>query len=341
MSPKRSRYVFGGLFVLLGLTVLAYHLRRGAALGAAHQQINRLLEDSVFGTRAEQDAALGELGRTAELAIPYLMETLSKVDEGNFHRELRWLAVKSPSRFLQKLRPYLKQPDLPTWREYAAVRALGRIGPPASKSLPLLKRLSKAGGSFGITARAALMRVRKEGIEDALKELKDPSAPSWVTGAWLVGEFGSNSISAVPMLCSRLPHVNSEDASIVAEALGRIGGEAQLVVPALLARLRQPDTHPDEFFWALGQFEGASREAVPLLQQWLKENYSGAKSRSWAAALTIWKILPPNEAAELVPTTQLAHMLECNNSFGDLQTYYILKRADPRRAATRGLPIDR
>jgi HEAT repeat protein len=208
------------------------------------------------------------------------------------------------------------------WHEYAAVKALGEIGPQARSATSLLQRLSHP-EEFGIAAQAALMKIRGQAIEPNIKSLESLGPNDFRQAAQLLGEFGSKAAAVVPVLCERIQTGDGDDALVAVVALGCIHSCPTLSIPALTNCLNRGSAFTCNVLWALGQFEGEARSAVSAIRPYLKGDFTD--NRCWAAA-SIWKILPEVEASALVPVSEIRELSGYDETISGAQINYLLDR---------------
>ena len=214
------------LFVLAGLFGFDRAVHKTASVSSENVP-DRLLEAFTFGTQEERIEARNVLREKSANVVPCLMTFLRRCDESAAHRRLRMWIQNSQLRY-RYLGHWISAPPIHRWQEYAAVRALGEIGPPASSATPLLKRLSHP-QAFGIPAEAALMKIRRQSIEPNIKSLQNLGSPDRRHTAELLGEFGTNAAKAVRPLCEGIKEGDNDDALVAATALG---GDPRLSPPS-------------------------------------------------------------------------------------------------------------
>ena len=233
-SPVRARTLrtawVTAAFMILGVFVCLW--ARVPPVPQPDEQTEFLLDALFCGTRDDQAQARESLRSRSSVAVPALLARLRRLDEGAIHRRLRRWSLEFP--FLRHhFGRYLSSPPTETWRDCAAVSALGDIGPAATGALPLLRRFSREPSSFGIAAKAAAMRIRGQSIAPTIQALQFTGAGLWEQNAMLVGWFGSDAEAAVPALCKELAS-GGRHSHQAADAAGQIGRKPELAVPALI-----------------------------------------------------------------------------------------------------------
>ena len=84
-----------------------------------------------------------------------------------------------------------------------------------------------------------------------------------------LGKFRGNSSNAVPVLCAALDSADGITTEEAARAVGQIGTDASIAVPALLKYLRREKRHRKYAIEGLSGYGAAAREAIPALQETL------------------------------------------------------------------------
>lgn len=237
----------------------------------------RFLSDSAFGlewrkelnsedraVRKEAMANLGRLGNRAEDIVPVLQKALQ--DRGLFvDAELALGAIGPASKgCVPDLRKALADAS-PEIRK-AAIMSLGGIGAPAAEAVPELCELindpqftpevAKTLARIGPSAAKAVPKLR-----EMLRADRDAF---WA--AWAIVGIGPAAKEAVPELCAALEKGGGYNFdSVVAQALGSIGRDAEKAVPCLRKAMffAQRTMVLEAPVTALGDIGPAAKDAVP------------------------------------------------------------------------------
>jgi len=153
-----------------------------------------------------------------------------------------------------------------------AATALRELGPPAQSAIPALEKV--AGQRDYLTrdkAQAALMVIRNESSGTLTKILEDRSPPNWSNwnaAAITAAELGNRARPLIPLFIDSLNHTNSDIRQTAISALGTIGMEPEVCVPAILRGLADPDeTVRFATLLALPRFPGATARAQTEIQR--------------------------------------------------------------------------
>ena len=185
------------------------------------------------------------------------------------------------------------------WR-FEAARALGNIGPAAGEAVPELAKVLNDGdrllrwaatlalGQIGPAAQPAVPALIRLAGADTLPDVRAEACES-------LGIIGN--LSAVQVLTKALTDNAEEVRSRAAEALGRLGPEAEGAVPALALALQDADPHTRaRVAQALACMAPRVKAAVPALSRALSDDDAYVR---WAAADALGGAGP--DAAPAVP----------------------------------------
>jgi HEAT repeat protein len=203
--------------------------------------------------------ALREIGRSAQAAVPALVERLS--EETSVRTE--------------------------------AVRALGQIGPRAKAAVPaLLQVIQKDDDPFkeaSACAALALLQIDPHGKQIFPTVLRfltdfvgDVKHADWMRrdGAYALATYGPKARTAIPVLRVALRDKSPTVRIAAAEAIAKIGGDVKEVIPILIRAVKEQDIQEGighfpatngEAAEALGVIGPAAKEALPVLTQALIE----------------------------------------------------------------------
>jgi HEAT repeat protein len=282
------------------------------------------------GNRKEQAEARDALRTMGKSAVPYLINAMQKLDPPLKLKIMRDYGARFP--FLYRWLRLTSDQD----RSYAA-SALGEIGPSASNAIPSLLKVTFKVSMWQVSPSAALMKIRGEPIDGLIQALDNTntSQAQWVLAAQTLAEFGTNARPAIPALCRALASTNGWAA---AYAIGFVHSNPEIAVPALMNAIsafnsgRAMNPGDGNIIWALGQFEGDARPAIPILRQYLIDPNPMIRQ---SVLSSLQKILPPEELKSLVPDLlQNANDPEPNLS---IPSRMLLKQIDPAAAKKAGV----
>jgi HEAT repeat protein len=116
------------------------------------------------------------------------------------------------------------------YTRYAAVQAVGEIGPEAREAIPLLVetiRLSRNGDRRMLLAcNNALLKMGREIVPHMITLLKDEEWEMRRGGAWILGKLGPEAADAVPALTEALKDPSPAVRQKAEESLQKIKGGA-------------------------------------------------------------------------------------------------------------------
>jgi HEAT repeat protein/lysophospholipase L1-like esterase len=208
-----------------------------AARGTDLRPLLRAIRDPDEGRRAAAARALSTLGEEATPLVPDLTRALDD----------RSLAVRA-----------------------AAAWALGAVGPAAGPAWPRLLHLLyngdplvRAGAAYAL---GGIGSAATPAIPGLILRLTDPDERVRWRAADALGKIGPGA-DAVDPLAKLVRDAAGPGRGLAAEALGRVGFEAPVAVPELIAAVSDP--RPDvrwRAVWALGRIGPGAAPAVPVLR---------------------------------------------------------------------------
>ncbi len=197
-------------------------------------------------TRRDSAAlTLGRMGKSAEAALPDLMEGLNDPDATFRISSHQALVHMGPSAVPQLIQA-LKDPSDRVW--YSAVLALGKIGPAAKSAVPALMEAMKSDNKgLRILALNALVRIEPDHraidarVEEIVPVLADslrhaePALRLW--SCVCLGKIGRGAKPAAPELAAALKDKDLRVRIQAAMALGQIGPDAKDASKSLIEAL--------------------------------------------------------------------------------------------------------
>jgi HEAT repeat protein len=206
----------------------------------AHDAATALIAALKHRDKAIRDAVRHALARIGPRAVPKLIDALKNGngDVAILAAEALGAILPPPTEAVAALRQALKRD-----RAHAAVyaRALSWIGPPAHDVVPDLIDLLGDAVSRADTA-AALVRIdpaqSSKAMPVLLSEIKEKDRNRQLAAIHAAGRLGSVAKPLVSALAEQLD--DPERTEPVLAALYEIGPEAEVAVPTLVARLRNP-----------------------------------------------------------------------------------------------------
>ncbi|MCI0458225.1 MAG: HEAT repeat domain-containing protein [Gemmataceae bacterium] len=177
----------------------------------------------------------------------------------------------------------------------AAVTALADHGPQAKAAVPdLLEALQQGNEHLRLNAAITLGRIGKVAVPPLTRLLTSKEAETRLYAVWALAWVGPEATGAAREVVALLTDPNADVRRKAAHALGRIAPDPNLVVPALLRRLDEPD----EAAWkevpgALLRFR---KQAIPGLSAAVSKGGEMARRR---AAEILGTIGP--DAADAIP----------------------------------------
>jgi HEAT repeats len=195
---------------------LTYFTLGADETGQALPALIKALRDSDASVRVQAAGVLGKLGADASNAVPALTTLLEDHARGQI--ALAPGGMKLPI------------PGFGSDVQFAAMQALGKIGPPARGAVPALTALLRGKDAFTSgKAAVALWRIEHDtdvSLQPLLSVLDQPSA-AWHYPDWIatLGEMGPRAKDAVPFL-ARLVQSHDQAGPAALSALRRIDPEA-------------------------------------------------------------------------------------------------------------------
>jgi HEAT repeat protein len=161
--------------------------------------------------------------------------------------------------------------------------ALGCIGPPAREAVAALTDILQRGERYVRDEAAwALGCIGPEAwaaVPELIRTLEDSEADTRQTVAWALGCIGPEARAAVPVLSGVLRQEEHPTGRIEAAlALWKVDGQAEAVVPVLVAAMRDANLDVCHFaVEALACVGPPARDAVPELRRLLDGRPSGQR----------------------------------------------------------------
>jgi HEAT repeat protein len=113
--------------------------------------------------------------------------------------------------------------------KYAAINAVGKIGPEARDAIPLLvetiRQTRNRDKRLLLACNYALLAMGKEIVPGMISLLKDDDWEMRRGAAWILGKVGPEAKDAVPALTEALNDSNSAVRKFAAEALKKVKGK--------------------------------------------------------------------------------------------------------------------
>ena len=170
-----------------------------------------------------------------------------------------------------------------------AVEALGRIGPAAREASPALMRMlgEEKWGRSRVAVAEALWKITRDADSVLptlvrLLESKDGTIPEGTIAGLLIA-IGPEARAAVPALEGYVDHWKTAANPYLVEALWRLTGEAERVVPRMIPLIqRAPGVRKIRL---MGEIGPAAKSAVPALQEALR-------SKNWRVRAAAAEALP-------------------------------------------------
>jgi HEAT repeat protein len=283
----------------------------------------------------EETVALA-VSNVVKAEIPFQAPSKDVIDQiirglGDEDRNVRWVATGSvidvglPAKAAtEKLIEMLQNEEDPDIRTNV-VQALGSIGPPAKKAIPLLiaalddidvgvsaeaaAALGNIGGSNSAIIKTLIesMSTKKKHvihsaarilgrlgvsehafIDKLIKMLKSSDYSSRLVAAGSLFYIGPAARKAIPTLLEMMKSKDVHERTMAVQALGAIGPEARKAMPTLLEMLKSKNVNERIMaVQALGDFGPEARNTLPALRILLKDKDSEVRD---AAAWAIKKI---------------------------------------------------
>jgi HEAT repeat protein len=176
-------------------------------------------------------------------------------------------------------------------RAEQAARAFATLGPAAEDAIGELTRMANDSENGHRRGRAtfALAHLGAKGLPPLLALLTNEQAAALPTAAACMRFLGTNARPALPALIRCVQDKDRVDvAQYAANSLGNLRLEPTLVVPALVAALRNTNSgaRPD-IIAALGKFGPDAASAVPALLPALADPWYTVRTRATNALLKI------------------------------------------------------
>jgi HEAT repeat protein len=276
----------------------------GGVVTNAVTVVRRLLNHHDPEVRAFAAVALAELGADASVALPDLVHLLDDSDAqvrtmasrtiGVIGSGVQPVNMAGGSTAITKLKALAQTKDVSAqW----ALDALSTMGPEAASILAEIYRT--ADGQRRLSAARALMKLGSsagDALPVLMADLSSTNAGRAHLTAQIVGHLGDSGRAALPQLAALLKHPDVRVRVRAAEAIWKLDGRTNDVLPVLLAALQDDSLHRGGgrrfAAEALGQMGAVAEDAVPLLEALLNDRQSGIR---YAAAVSLKKITGAKE----------------------------------------------
>jgi HEAT repeat protein len=273
------------------------------------KEIASLIEKLKTKDERELSAAIKNLGRIGEPAIPALMKALQDKNL-QVRRSAAQVLAKIGHPTIPDLAQALNNPNADV--RSSAAEALGGIGAEAKTALPhLVPLLQDSNPDVRSSAAEALGGIGAE-AKTALRQLvpllQDSNANVRSSAAYALGRIGAEAITALRQLVPLLKDSNANVRSRAAEALGGIGAEAKTALPHLVPLLQ--DSNADvrsSAALALGRIGAEAKTALPHLVSLLQDSNADVRSSAASALGSLGA-----EAKTVLP--QLVSLLKDSNA---------------------------
>jgi HEAT repeat protein len=302
--------------------------RYGKAAAGVVPALVAALKDENDYVRRESAAALGQIGSDAAKAIPPLIDILQHPGDPNtrwFVAEALG-AIDTQGREAIPALTHALTDESANVRHGAAI-ALGAIGRNAKAALPALQSVVQGkDATMRVAAAATIWKITgdaKAAMPILQRTLDDAQSPDLFLAVSAVQDIGPAAKAAVPSLTVLLRHKDPRLRARAAEALGSIGPPAAAAAASLAEAIRPSDGYraerlaAAEALWhinrhpraipvlidllksdadaasaaeALGRIGPAAREAIPALEDALKDSSSYLRP---SAAEALRKIREP------------------------------------------------
>lgn len=124
--------------------------------------------------------------------------------------------------------------------KYAAIHAVGKIGPEAKEAIPILietiREVRNRDRRILVACNKALLGMGKEIVPHMISLLKDDTWEMRRGAAWILGKLGPDAKEAVPALTEALNDANPSVRLQAQESLKKIQGKE--------GELKEPDSSP-------------------------------------------------------------------------------------------------
>jgi HEAT repeat protein len=226
----------------------------GAAAGSAVFDLSRALVDTDEQARAQAAWALGQIHQAPARIVPLLLHELSN-NPPSVQQEIASAlgqfgsdAKSAVNALLRCLDGAGKSEKMDDDVRAAAAYSLGQIGEDAARVVPVLvasvhdqdagvrRQSVQALGLFGDAARdgvSLLLQLLPESPDDAGEQDEEALAELRSSAAEALGEIQTDAETVVPALVASLRDSDAGARQLKAEALGKFGSDAQAALPAL------------------------------------------------------------------------------------------------------------
>lgn len=307
---KRKRAAIAVIVVVAAAGVIAYLARENELVyqGRSLSAWFRLWADSSRAEDATErehqaEEAAHAIRQIGTNAIPTLLRWLS-YEPPRTQSGASWLAHKVPAPLFDRIvGPLLFGPGE---RAGSATSIFVILGQRASPAVPDLTVMLQATNKPFMTRNAAwcLAAIGDEGLPALTAALANPQLSGCRDAAYVLGingpfKFGTNVVSAVPLLARCASDKDPELAAAAVKALGRIGQAPGIALPAITNALLSPSSGTRrEAIHALSRFAGEKGRVVPALLPALTDTNLFVRF----AASNLLQQLAPEELTNRPPT---------------------------------------
>jgi len=250
------------------------------------------LDDPDNTVRMYVIGALYRIGPSAKSAVPALIRGLAadrEIDRSGCAGALGMIGPDARAA-VPLIAEMLEEEKDPNTRTCAA-KALGRIGPAARDAVSALERVladNEVRSYVRIAAARALWRITgdAEKAVPVLVSVLEGDKGNWVA-ALALAEIGPAAAAAVPAVEKVAGQEDSFTVGVALEALWKITGEAERVVPRLRRRFGESKAFPDRLARVLGEIGPPAAAALPELRKLLNRKHP---TNHVAAAKAIFRI---------------------------------------------------
>ncbi len=294
--------LLGIVLVGLALYCLWPHERtyQGRPLSQWLQEYSKVWTNNITPTdRIQQRKDEERFAALGPAVVPDLVKMLEKRSGLNFDGKLGNQLIQFSA--TRRIGNWLNlRPGVAEYRRFEAAYLLGVLGPQAEAAIPAMIRIYQHTGESiwlrkDILESLARINRRPDLIVPVLAESLSGPQLLVETAGRALGEFGTNSIPAIPALRQTLHHWDTWTALVAAQTIRNIDPNASLaavdeVMPLLVKALQSGNSlHAWYAMPLLSQYGDRAKVAVPPLVKILEEDRGDLPER---AAYTLKRIDP-------------------------------------------------
>lgn len=262
---------------------------RPATMPVVSELSKRLSQDPVAEVRSDAAAALGSIGLSARVSVPYLINALKDGDSRVREQAARTLGLLAPVSNTAVGALMAAISDSEPEVRYEAVWGLGEIGSPARAAVPTLVPLVKhTDAEVRAAATFALGEIApdsEEVVPALLTALKDEDPMVRMVAIDALALTLSHPRVVVPALAEALNDQVLDNRMVAIRSLAKLGPESETAVPSLLRELKSPRSVVRAIAaTALGQIGSAPQQVVPSLAELLSDDDATVR---YAAAVAL------------------------------------------------------